>query len=153
MTGKSKFPPVGMFGQQPIWTGPQTLVAPGEPLLPPGSPTVQTEPRAQPLTGIVEPYRRGGFVSLSQAVGTASVQFLTQSNTTRNFLYLRNASTAAQNLFIEFAKAATVNSAVRLAPGGFIGFDVVVPQDDLYVISDVAGAVLAYAYSTIDLGP
>jgi len=27
-------------------------------------------------------------------------------------------------------------------------FDSVVPQDDLYVISDVAGGVLAYVYST-----
>jgi hypothetical protein len=63
-------------------------------------------------------------------------------------LGFRNASTGGQNLYIEFNGVATTGAWLKLTPGQIVLFDTVVPQDDLYVISDAAAGVFAYAYST-----
>jgi hypothetical protein len=65
----------------------------------------------------------------------------------RNTLAFRNAS-VTQIIFIGFGGNATTSSWLRITPGMIVLFDTVVPQDDLYVISDAASGVLAYAYST-----
>jgi hypothetical protein len=66
----------------------------------------------------------------------------------RNFLGFRNASSGGQLLYIEFNAQANAGAWLTLNPGVILLFDTVVPQDDLYVISNGAGALLSYAYST-----
>lgn len=97
---------------------------------------------------IRENYRYASLITVSLTVGTTSIKFLDQPIGKRNMLGFRNASTGAQNLFIEFNGTATTGAWLKLTPGTIVLFDTVVPQDDLYVVSDGAGATLAYAYST-----
>jgi hypothetical protein len=86
-------------------------------------------------------------VTVSITVGTTSVKFLDAPIGKRNMLGFRNAS-ATQVLYIDFNSQATTGSWLAIQPGILVLFDSVVPQDDLYVIADAAGATLAYAYST-----
>lgn len=110
-----------------------------------GGGSAPVSPQTVPIR---EVYRYASLTTISITVGTTSQKFLDQPIGKRNFLGFRNASSAAQNLYIDFNGNATTSSWLYLAPGTFVLFDNVVPQDDLYVISDVAGGVLAYAYST-----
>jgi hypothetical protein len=73
---------------------------------------------------------------------------ITEPVTRRNYLMLRNASTTS-NLFISFGVAASLFSALQLAPGQIVFFDVVVPQNDVFVMADNADGVLSYAVSTV----
>ncbi len=91
-------------------------------------------------------YNYASLVSVTVNVGTASFKFLDAPIGKRNMLGFRNAG--ATNLYIDFNANATSNSWLALASGVLLLFDSVVPQDDLYVISDAAGGILAYAYST-----
>lgn len=95
-----------------------------------------------------ENYRYASLITVSLPIGTTSVKFLDQPIGKRNMLGFRNASTGAQILYIEFNGQATTGSWLALSPGQIVLFDTVVPQDDLYCISDIAGGTLAYAYST-----
>jgi len=95
-----------------------------------------------------ENYRYASLITVSLPIGTTSVKFLDQPIGKRNMLGFRNASTGAQILYIEFNGQATTGSWLALSPGQIVLFDTVVPQDDLYCISDLAGGTLAYAYST-----
>lgn len=95
-----------------------------------------------------EQYRYASLVTATLTVGTTSVKFLDQPIGKRNMLGFRNASTGGQVLYVEFNAQATTGTWLAIQPGSIILFDTVVPQDDLYVIADVAGASLAYAYST-----
>ena len=74
--------------------------------------------------------------------------FLTSPVGKRNILVLRNASVTA-NLYIDFGKFANANSPFLLQPTQTLQFDVVVPQDDLYVFADAAAGLLIFSYSTI----
>lgn len=95
-----------------------------------------------------EQYRYASLVTAQLTVGTTSIKFLDQPIGKRNMLGFRNASTAAQVLYIEFNAQATTGTWLAIPAGTLILFDTVVPQDDLYVVADAAGATLAYAYST-----
>ena len=95
-----------------------------------------------------EPYRYASLITVSLTIGTSSVKFLDQPIGKRNFLGFRNASAGTQNLYVEFNGTASTGSWLKLVPGQLLVFDTVVPQDDLYVVSDAVGAVLSYAYST-----
>ena len=97
---------------------------------------------------IRESYRYASLITVSLTVGTTSIKFLDQPIGKRNMLGFRNASTGAQVIYIEFNGTATTGSWLQINPGTTVLFDTVVPQDDLYVVSDLAGATLAYAYST-----
>jgi hypothetical protein len=67
----------------------------------------------------------------------------------RNLLGFRNNSgTTGENIFIGFGRDATINSWLRLTPGTIILFDTVVPQDDLYAVSEAGTPTLGYIYST-----
>jgi hypothetical protein len=92
-------------------------------------------------------YQYASLVTVSITVGTTSVKFLDAPIGKRNMLGFRNAS-ATQVLYIDFNSQATTGSWLAIQPGILVLFDSVVPQDDLYVIADAAGATLAYAYST-----
>ena len=91
-------------------------------------------------------YNYASLVSVTVNVGTTSFKFLDAPIGKRNMLGFRNAG--ATNLYIDFNANATTGSWLALASGVLLLFDSVVPQDDLYVISDAAGGILAYAYST-----
>lgn len=93
-------------------------------------------------------YAYASLVSVNVTVGTASFKFLDAPIGKRNMLGFRNASTGTQVLYIDFNANATTGSWLAIQPGVLVLFDTVVPQDDLYVVSDAAGGVLAYAYST-----
>jgi len=95
-----------------------------------------------------ETYRYASLQDVSLTVGTTSIKFLDAPIGKRNMLGFRNASSGTQNLFISFGAQATTSNWLKLTPGQLVLFDAVVPQDDLYVISDAAGATFAYAYST-----
>lgn len=147
-----RFPPLRYLYDRQPWSTPQ-YIPPSPHNLP-----VRPEPGAaernttQTLSGdsvnIREQYRYASIVSLSLPVGTTSIKFLDAPIGKRNFLGFRNASPGAQVLFIDFNAQATTSAWLRLASNTIVLFDVSVPQDDLYVISDLAGGVLAYAYST-----
>jgi hypothetical protein len=95
-----------------------------------------------------EPYRYASLQDVSFTVGTTSIKFLDAPIGKRNMLGFRNASSGTQNIFVSFGAQASTSAWLKLTPGQLVLFDAVVPQDDLYVIADAAGAVIAYAYST-----
>jgi hypothetical protein len=84
-------------------------------------------------------------------VGVASILILSEvaAPALRNMLILRNASPGVTppDLFISFGVQASANSSIRLTPGGILIFDIVVPQNDIYVIASAAGGTVALASS------
>lgn len=96
---------------------------------------------------IRENYRYATLTDLSLVIGTSSVKFLDAPTGRRNMLGFRNASAGAQILYIGFNQDASATSWMALTPGTIVLFDDVVPQDDLYVVSSLAGGILSYAYS------
>jgi len=155
--GDNNFPPVGWLNKRVPWTNPQyipgyphNLPAKADAGLPSGfdSPTSTNFPGYSSTVAITDPYRFASFVDLSIITTTTSVKFLDQPIGKRNTLGFRNASTASQVIYIGFGGNATTGSWLQINPGTIVLFDTVVPQDDLYVISDVTAGVLAYVYST-----
>jgi hypothetical protein len=151
------FPPVGWLNKREPWAAPQfvppyphNLPAKADAGLPSGqsSPTSTNFPGYSSTVAITDPYRFSSLVDLQVTTTTISFKFLDQPIGKRNTLAFRNASTANQVIYIGFGGAATTNSWLQINPGSIILFDSVVPQDDLYVVSDVTGGVLAYVYST-----
>lgn len=147
------FPPVEWLSRLEPWSSPTFM--PGAPHnLPkrpePGATTSENAGRYSEgeTVAIRENYRYASLVTASAAVGTTSFKFLDQPIGKRNFLGLRNASTGSQILYVEFNQNATTNAWLSISPGVLVLFDTVVPQDDLYIVSDTASAILAYAYST-----
>ena len=145
------FPPVGWLNKRVPWTNPQYV--PGYPhnLPAKADAAVQTTsnfPGYVDSVSVTEPYRFASFVDLSIITSTTSVKFLDQPIGKRNTPGFRNASTASQVIYIGFGGNATTGSWLQINPGTIVLFDTVVPQDDLYVISDVTAGILAYVYST-----
>lgn len=97
-----------------------------------------------------EAHRYARLTNALIGVDVASSLVLTQPDTYRNFLAFRNVNAAAI-LYISFGSAASLNSVFRLAPNIMLLFDSVVPQDDIYVISDTAASQIAITYSTVAL--
>ena len=155
--GDNNFPPVGWLNRREAWSNPQyipgyphNLPAKADAGLPSGvgSPTSTNFPGYSSTVSITDPYRFASFVDLSIITTIFSVKFLDQPIGKRNTLGFRNASTTNQVIYIGFGGNATTGSWLQINPGTIVLFDTVVPQDDLYVISDVTGGVLAYVYST-----
>ena len=143
-------PPVEYLNQREPWQWPG-YVPPSPHNLPvrevPGQTTTNVDFSGETLN-TRNVYAYASVVTVSLTVGTTSIKFLDAPIGKRNFLGFRNASTGGQILYIDFNSQATTSAWLALTPGTLVLFDTVVPQDDLYVISDLAGAVLAYAYST-----
>jgi hypothetical protein len=149
--GDNNFPPVGWLNRREPWSSPQYV--PGYPhnLPAKADAAVQTTtnfPGYSSTVTITDPYRFASFVDLSVITTTTSVKFLDQPIGKRNSLGFRNASTTNQVIYIGFGGNATTGSWLQINPGTIVLFDTVVPQDDLYVVSDVTAGVLAYVYST-----
>lgn len=85
--------------------------------------------------------------------------FLNASKTLRNYLYLRVSSMAANPVGVSFGQPTdTTNPDYLLYPGGYLGWDTCVPQDDIYAVSmwggvGVSTALLLYNYSTVQIDP
>ncbi len=149
--GDNNFPPVNWLNRREPWSAPQYV--PGYPhnLPAKADAVVQTTtnfPGYSSTVSITDPYRFASIVDLSIITTTASVKFLDQPIGKRNTLGFRNASTASQVIYIGFGGNASTGSWLQINPGSIVLFDSVVPQDDLYVISDITAGVLAYVYST-----
>ena len=137
------------------WSNPNYI--PGAPHNLPSRPDPAVASSSAGAAGLVAPgesiniresYRYASLITVSLTVGTTSIKFLDQPIGKRNMLGFRNASTGGQIIYIEFNGTATTGSWLQIQPGTTVLFDTVVPQDDLYAISDLAGGTLAYAYST-----
>lgn len=145
------FPPVQWLSRREPWQTPQYMPPYPHNLPAKADAAVATTtnfPGYASTVTIVDPYRFSSLVDLTVTTTTISVKFLDQPIGKRNTLGFRNASTANQIIFIGFGGNASLNSWLQINPGTIVLFDSVVPQDDLYVISDVTGGTLAYAYST-----
>jgi hypothetical protein len=145
------FPPVDWLNKRVPWTNPQYIPQYPHNLPAKADAAVQTTtnfPGYSSTVSITDPYRFASFVDLSIITTTTSVKFLDQPIGKRNTLGFRNASTTNQVIYIGFGGNATTSSWLQINVGTLVLFDTVVPQDDLYVISDVTGGVLNYVYST-----
>lgn len=142
-------PPVEYLNNRSPWTVPG-YIPPSPHNLPvrevPGQTTTSVDFTGETLN-MRNVFSYASLVTVSIPVGTTSIKFLDAPIGKRNLLGFRNAS-ATQVLYIDFNAPATTGAWLAIQPGILVLFDTVVPQDDLYVISDTAGGTLAYAYST-----
>lgn len=155
-------PILPLFDREPWQPGPQSQLRDRAPV--PGTrqtfrPTAgpympQSMPTAPPLPVPVweaEAHRYAVCSNLVLTVGAASVKQLDAPVTYRNLLALRNLDTV-DTIAISFGNDASANSTFQIAPGAFVLFDTVVPQDDMYTFSITGGAaLLAVTVSTIAL--
>lgn len=150
-----RFPPVGLLHSQEPVDAPQRM--PGAPIMfPPALPNIRPSGYAPsagdtPAPGgetINDPHHYAQVTDLSTPVLQVSNQLLQQPVSKRNYLMFRNSSATA-NIFIGFGANASLDSTLKLSPGTIVLYDVVVPQNDIYVIADAAGATLSYSYSNI----
>ena len=141
------FPRVGYVSDLEPWSSP-TFIPPSPHNLP--AETAATTADTQPSqVSVAEPYRYASIIDLTFQTSTASQKLLDAPIGRRNLLGFRNVSgQTGENIFIGFGRDATINSWLRLTPGTIILFDTVVPQDDLYVISQTGTPLLSYIYST-----
>jgi len=149
--GDNNFPPVGWLNKRVPWQAPQYIPQYPHNLPAKADAAVQTTtnfPGYSSTVAITDAYRFASFVDLSIITTTTSVKFLDQPIGKRNTLGFRNASAGSQIIYIGFGGNATTSSWLEINPGVIVLFDTVVPQDDLYCISDVTAGVLAYVYST-----
>lgn len=84
-------------------------------------------------------------------VDTSSIKILDRPSNFRNLLHIRNSSTGTQIIFVEFGDNASSASTLRLDVNEQMLYDVVVPQDDIYVIASAAGGRVSLMVSTITL--
>lgn len=110
-------------------------------------------PVGQSTNYVSDPWHQATIVSASNTPGVVAnadqIPFLLAPTTQRNLLMLRNASLGGQNILVEFGKPCSTVTVLLLVPNQIILFDEVVSQDDLYCACDIAGGILAFAYSTI----
>lgn len=120
--------------------------------LPPGirqalQPQRQISP--QSATPIVDQAKYVLFTTVPINVGVASVLILPKPSTQRLFLFISNTSPVNQ-LIVNFGNQASPLLGITLAANlGFVGFDAVVPQNDVYIIGSGAATTgtLIYANS------
>jgi hypothetical protein len=152
----NQFPPIGwVSGLEPfaapqyIPPSPHNLPSRPDPAVASSSsPSSSAQFNPSDSVNVRETYRYSSLISLALTVGTTSFKFLDQPIGKRNMLGFRNSSSGSQNIYIDFGAAASTNSWLKLSSGAIILFDAVVPQDDLFVVADAAGATLSYVYST-----
>jgi hypothetical protein len=152
-TNNPNFPQVEWLSPLEAWSSP-TFISGAPHNLPKENNIAQAQNTAQysfsdsgATINAREPYRYASLQDIAFSVGTTSIKFLDAPIGKRNALGFRNAS-STQNLYIGFGAQASTSGFLKLVPGQIVFFDAVVPQDDLYVISDAAGGTLCYAYST-----
>lgn len=107
-------------------------------------------PQADPINNaVVEPNRYSNFNNQAILVGLASTLVLRAPSGRRVFLFVVNTH-AVQTLFIRFGANVDAIIGVPIQPlFGFIGFDIVVPQDDVYLVGNGAGTTGVLLYSNV----
>lgn len=145
-----------MFSPQGLMPTAHNLPAAGDRLNRSGNNLIGQQPGFNPGVGVQLPtgstlvreqHRYANVVELILPAGVASAQALAAPVGLRNFLLVRNVSPAAEIIYISFGVQATTQSPLRLTAGQAALFDTVVPQNEMYVISDTATGVLAVGYS------
>lgn len=145
-------PPVSPLPTLEPWQAPQTLLQ--APRLDPPSqgPMIGRGGFAMPGAG-ASPVRDPHHYALlsgsaSIVVGTSSLLILASPPTYRNMIVARNCG--ATNLYIDFGSDADpARTPIRLVPNAILIFDSVVPQDDVFCISDAAGGIIGISYSNV----
>lgn len=102
-------------------------------------------------TEVFDPHRYARLVgeqTIAVAIVAPGTRVLTEPDTRRNMLLLRNASATA-NVYVSFGNEASLNSPIILTPGQMVLFDTVVPQDDVFAFADAAAAFITVAQSVI----
>lgn len=96
------------------------------------------QPTPEQQAPVFEPSRYGLFNNNTLNIGLVSTLVLLHPATTRVFLFIVNTH-ATQNLFVNFGANADAFIGVPIVAGfGFMGFDTVVPQDDIYLVGSGA---------------
>lgn len=165
MSRDDQFPPVELLSDLEPWQAPQYLPGaphnlpprmdrPGMRVFSPASLPGGLTPAPSDPGGPVAPvFDKHHYADLNGeqviAVGVASVQVLAESSTKRNMLGFRNSSAGANVIFIAFGSNATTQSWLRLAQNEMVLLDVVVPQDEVYAISDAAAGSLTVIAGSI----
>jgi hypothetical protein len=139
-------PPESFQQDRQAWDSPQRLDG-----SPRNRPDGVTRPGAAAggLVGVTAPHWYSNLIEGVAPVGVVAVQPAALAQVApgvRNLLMLRNSG--ATNLFIGFGSPATANSTLRITSNTIVLFDTVVPQNDIWVLSDAAGGQLSYSYST-----
>lgn len=139
-------PPESFAQDRSAWDGPQRLDG-----SPRNLPNQTTRPGAAAggLIGVTAPHWYSNLIEGVAPAGVVATQPAALAQVApgvRNFLMFRNSG--ATNLFIGFGSPATANSTLRISANTVVLFDTVVPQNDIWVLSDAAGGRLSYSYST-----
>lgn len=115
---------------------------------PGSSPAPSPNAQALPPTVLVrERHRYANVIETPLNVETVSRTVLQQPTGLRQYLTLSNRSPGSQVLFVAFGTQASLLSSLSLQPGQAILFDAVVPQNEVFAISDTAGGILTVAYA------
>jgi len=144
------FPPVRPIAALDAWGQPQVLTARPRTDTPQVQRFIGQAPEPQqPPARITDPWHYATLNgSQSVTVGTTSVNVIAAPPNYRNLLIFRNVGLT--NLYIDFGSEANVNrSPILLIPSTVLLLDTVVPQDDVYCISDAAGGILGYTFSNL----
>lgn len=145
------FPPVRPLGARTPWSAPQTIEAVPEvrtirPAIASGA-IVQ----ARPAAAVREAHRYAQINgSIVFSVSSRSSLALAAPQNFRNFLMMRNSGLIG--ILVDFGRDATSSSPLLLSPNQIILFDTVVPQDDIFVVSQdfVSSSELSVAFSNIN---
>lgn len=143
------FPPVRPLPTLDPWGTPQTLTQRPR----------SDAPQVRPILGAIEPPQDRAPISDSWhvaqlngssaiVVGTESLLVCASPPGQRNLFIARNIGTT--NLYLDFGQEAAANRSVFfLVSGAVLFIDTVVPQDDVYCVSDAPGGILGLAFSNI----
>jgi hypothetical protein len=87
------------------------------------------------------------------ASGSAAL-FLLEPTTFRNLLAIRNTNASGGvNVLVGFGAAPSTGATIRIEPGQVLIWDAVVPQDDIWLMSDGAAGTVSLAFSTMPQFP
>jgi len=118
----------------------------GPSILPPGTPTSGPAPGVDP-TPVLDPWHVAFLIEGQSTVGVTSSKIIELPAAKRNYLMIRNNSATA-TIFVSFGRDASTVSPVRLSSNQMMLLDSVVPQDDVYCLSDTAATSVVWAFST-----
>ena len=112
--------------------------------------SLKQQPPPESQQAILDHSRYGFFNNIPLSLGVQSTLILRAPTTTRIFFFIVNTH-ATQNMFVRFGgDADAVIGVPILANFGFMGFDTVVPQDDIYAVGSGAATTGVVLYSNKD---
>jgi len=126
----------------------------GDDVLPPESQkhfeNLRKQPAPESPQSINDHSRYGFFNNTVINVGLVSTLVLRQPTSKRIFLSIQNTH-ATQTLFVAFGRDSNAFVGMAVLPGfNVLGFDVVVPQDDVYIIGSGAATTGVMLWSNTD---